>query len=298
MSRPTTSSGSRLFAAAALATSAAGFLPLSPPAQAHPMLPLAPPCSQWAFPGAFSLKQSNGDTVRFNTTGHDVRGWPATATGGINGPLNGFAGGDIQGDKMRFSIDWTNDTTGDYSGLVGNEGIAHGQTQEIFHPDDSAFWDSTVPLVCATPAAGPAAPPAPAAPPPPPAAAAAARLGVNATGPTTLKAGTTGSYTVTVSNPGDLSAPVELFISFNGNLRQTGQPAPSGGFDCTVNNYAGGTTSVHCTAGQLQSKETATITVQGQGSAPGAGQLVANINSSDPAAQFVQKSHTLNVSIT
>src|SRR5664279_1011145 len=195
MSRPTTSSGSRLFAAAALATSAAGFLPLSPPAQAHPMLPLAPPCSQWAFPGAFSLKQSNGDTVRFNTTGHDVRGWPATATGGINGPLNGFAGGDIQGDRMRFSIDWTNDTTGDYSGLVGNGGIAHGQTQEIFHPDDSAFWDSTVPLVCATPAAGPAAPPAPAAPPPPPAAAAAARLGVNATGPTTLKAGTTGSYT-------------------------------------------------------------------------------------------------------
>jgi hypothetical protein len=103
---------------------------------------------------------------------------------------------------------------------------------------------------------------------------------------------------VSVSNPGELSAPVELFISFNGNLRQTGQPAPSTGFDCTVNNYAGGTTSAHCTAGQFGSKQTATITVQGQGSAPGTGQLVVNINSSDPAAQFVQKSHTLNVSIT
>ena len=73
---------------------------------------------------------------------------------------------------------------------------------------------------------------------------------------------------------------------------------PSGGFDWTVNNYAGGTASVHCTVGQFQSKATANITVQGQGSAPGAGQLVVNINSSDPAAQFVQKSQQLNVSIT
>ena len=108
----------------------------------------------------------------------------------------------------------------------------------------------------------------------------------------------TGTYSVTVSNPGDLSAPVELFISFNGNLRQTGQPDSSGGFDCTVNNYAGGTSSVHCTVGQFGSKATANITVQGQGSAPGAGQLVVNINSSDPAAQFVQKSQQLNIAIT
>ena len=61
---------SRLFAAATAIT-AVGFLTVAPPAQAHPMLPfpLAPPCSQWGFPGKFSLKQSNGDTVRFNPTG-------------------------------------------------------------------------------------------------------------------------------------------------------------------------------------------------------------------------------------
>jgi hypothetical protein len=40
-----------------------GFLSVSPPAQAHPILP---PCSQWGFPGDFLLKQSNGDTVEFN----------------------------------------------------------------------------------------------------------------------------------------------------------------------------------------------------------------------------------------
>ncbi|MGZ4577604.1 MAG: hypothetical protein ACXVX1_07770, partial [Mycobacterium sp.] len=71
----------------------------------------------------------------------------------------------------------------------------------------------------------------------------------------------------------------------------------SGGFDCTVNNYAGGTSSVHCTVGQFGAKATATITVQGQGQAPGPGQLVANINSSNSAAQFVQKSQQLNITI-
>jgi hypothetical protein len=101
-----------------------------------------------------------------------------------------------------------------------------------------------------------------------------------------------GTYTVNLSNPGDVSAPVELFINFGGNLQQTGQVTPSGGFNCD------GTTSVHCTVGQLPSKATATITVQGRGSAPGAAQLGANINSSDPAAQFVQKSQQLNISIS
>jgi hypothetical protein len=55
---------------------------------------------------------------------------------------------------------------------------------------------------------------------------------------------------------------------------------------------------VHCSAQQLPSKATTNIVVQGRGSAPGAGHLTVNINSSDPAAQFVQKSNGLNVSIT
>jgi hypothetical protein len=116
-------------------------------------------------------------------------------------------------------------------------------------------------------------------------------------GPTTLPAGQSGTYTVNVSNPGDVSAPVELFISFNGQLQQAGF-TPSGGFNCDVRNYAGGSSSVHCTVGQFQSKATANIVVQGRGSAPGAGHLTATINSSDPGAQFVQKSQQLNVTIT
>ncbi|MDT5066728.1 MAG: hypothetical protein QOK02_2883 [Mycobacterium sp.] len=293
--------------AAATAIGVAGFFTVSAPAHARPMLPLAPgACSQYAFNGNFSLKQANGETVVFSSIGPAASG-NASARGNFNGL--GTVNGGIQGDKLDFTIVWnanapgtTAPSQGDYTGYVSADGFAHGDT--IQHngpfgdaPNPSAHWDSLVPLVCTTPAASAAAP---AAPPPPAssAAAAAARLAVNATGPATLKAGMTGTYTVTVSNPGDLSAPVELFISFNGNLQQTGQPAAAGGFDCTVNNYAGGTSSVHCTVGQFGSKATANITVQGQGSAPGAGQLVVNINSSDPAAQFVQKSQQLNVTIT
>ena len=304
MSQLTIVNRSKLLAAATAIT-AVGFLTVSPPAQAHPTLPLplAPACSQWGFPGKFSLKQSNGDTVRFNATGSSPRGVLAEATT-PNGVLQGSATGDITGDKFFIDIGWNvvPISAGQYSGVVGNDGFVHGETYDAYSTDTRALWDSTVPLVCTTPAASASAPasaPAPAQQPAPPdAQTAAARLGVAVNGPTTLSASTSGTYNVTVSNPGDVGAPVELFISFNGRLRQTGQVTPSGGFDCTVNNYAGGSSSVHCTVGQFGSKATANITVQGQGSAPGAGQLVVNINSSDPAAQFVQKSQQLNVSIT
>jgi hypothetical protein len=284
--------------AAATAITAVGFLTAAPPAHAHPILPLAPACSQYDFPALFWLKQANGDSVEFNGNGPVAFG-PAVATGGTYGALHaperGVTGG-ITGDKVDLTIDWESGAIGRYTGNVGTDGFAHGYTlDQAADAKQIVHWDSTVPLVCTTPAASPATPAQ--QPAPPDAQPAAARLGVAVNGPTTLPAGQSGTYTVSVSNPGDLSAPVELFISFNGNLQQNGF-TPSGGFDCTVNNYAGGTTSVHCTVGQFQSKATANITVQGRGSAPGAGQLVVNINSSDPAAQFVQKSQTLNVSIS
>jgi hypothetical protein len=303
MSQLTIVNRSQLFAAAT-AISAVGFLTVPAPAQAHPMFPLAPACSQYGFNGVFTLKQSNGAVVRFNSTGPVASGTAvATGIGDSYGSMQGPVSGGVQGDKLDFTIRWGVDPPqiGHYTGSVGNDGFAHGNTYDEVGIA-AAQWDSTVPLVCSTPAAPPPAPasaPAPAQQPAPPdAQTAAARLGVAVNGPTTLSAGMSGTYTVSVSNSGDVSAPVELFISFNGKLQQTGQATPSGGFDCTVSNYAGGTTSVHCTVPQFQSKATANITVQGQGSAPGAGQLVVNINSSAPGAQFVQKSQQLNVTIT
>ena len=310
MSHETIMNKSQLFAAATALT-AVGFLTVPAPAQAHPMfpLPLAPPCGRYDFPAVFTLKQSNGYTVHFNGNFQNASG-PAVATGNsgdqLHAPANGVSGGitglDPTGYPLTtFTIVWGSGAVGRYTGSVDSNGFAHGDTFDataIDHP--VAHWDATVPLVCtnAAPPPAPASAPAPASQPAPPdAQTAAARLGVAVNGPITLSAGMSGTYTASVSNSGDVSAPVELFISFNGQLQQTGF-TPSGGFNCEVRNYAGGSSSVHCTVGQFQSKATANIVVQGRGAASGAGQLVVNINSSDPGAQFVQKSQQLNVTIT
>jgi hypothetical protein len=281
--------------AAATALTAVGFLTAAPPAQAHPMLPfpLAPACSQYSFPNGDWPIQINGEPYVIQTH----HGANAAGRVLLNGKYMGSvtSGGIYTNSSnslilVSFTITYNENVMESYAGNVDDDGLVHvGRVGT-----GTGSWDSTRPLECndAPPA------PAPAQQPAPPAAAAAARLGVSVTGPTTLAAGMSGTYTATVTNPGDLSAPVELYVSFGGNLQQTGQVTPSGGFNCDVINNAGGTTAVHCTAPQLPSKATETIVVQGRGSAPGAGHLTVNINSSDPAAQFVQKSQQLNVSIT
>jgi hypothetical protein len=167
-------------AVAATAITAAGFLTVSPPARAHPMLPLAPACNQWGLNGVFSLQQSNGDTVRFTMNGPVASG-TAHATGGLNGPLQGPVSGGIQGDKLDFKVTWGANSVGDYTGSVGSDGFAHGDTSDEWQPigdgpGSYAHWDSTVPLVCSTPATPTPAPishqpvpPALQAPPPAPA---------------------------------------------------------------------------------------------------------------------------------
>ncbi|MFY9918506.1 MAG: hypothetical protein WAL26_08930 [Mycobacterium sp.] len=239
--------------------------------------------------------------MRFEATGSDVDGFRSVAaTGGINGPLQGnYVRGGIKGNRVDFDIDWDSlgpdGAVGRYTGAVDNNGYAHGTTHDALSNGPSARWDSQVPLVCATPAAPPApAPPAPAPEPAPDAQTAVARLGVSVSGPKTLPAGQSGTYTVNIGNAGDASAPVELFISFNVPLQQTNQVAPSDGFNCEVLNSS----AVHCSIPQFLSKAQTSIVVQGRGSTPGTGQLVVNINSSDPGAQFIQKSQQLNVGIT
>ncbi|MCW2663829.1 MAG: hypothetical protein JWP83_4981 [Mycobacterium sp.] len=292
---------------ASTAITPAGSLIGSPSAHAQPMLPLAPSCSQFGFPGNFALKQSTGDTVRFNSTGPVASG-PAHATGGINGDFDGTVNGGIEGDKLDFTISWGiifwNQSTaskGHYTGFVDNEGFAHGDTYDESR-GASGHWDSTVPLVCATsaaPAPAPAPPPSPVSHQPvPPAAAAGDRMAVNAAGPTTLPAGLSGTYTVNVADNGDVGASAEVFINFGGALDQTDQVTPSGGFNCTVSRGDKGVNAtVHCTAQQLSPKTTTPIVVHGRGMSPGAGQLVMTVNS-DPGVQFDNKTQQLNVKIT
>jgi hypothetical protein len=275
--------------AAATGLTAAGSLIVPAPAQAGPMLPLplAPPCSQFNFyTGDWPVTVVGVGSPQVIQTHHGP-----TAAGRVltNGAYQGsVTSGGIYGRNVDFTITFGNNLRRHYTGMVGDDGLVSNGVASDENGGNPVPWLTGNPLVCID------------APPPaaPDAQTAAARLGVSVNGPTTLPAGQSGTYTVNVSNSGDVGAPVELYVSYSGNLQQTGQVTPSGGFNCDVLNYAGGTSSVHCTVGQFGPKATETIVVQGRGSAPGAGGLGVNINSSDPAAQFVQKSQKLNVTIT
>jgi hypothetical protein len=292
MSHATIVNRAQLFTAAT-AISAAACLTVAAPAPAHPMLPLAPACSQYSFPNGDWPIQIQGGGLFVISTHHG-----ATAAGRVlsNGKYQGnvTSGGIYNGRNVDFTITFADGVMGRYRGVVGDDALVHGGVGDPTGDIPAPHWDSTRPLEC-----NDAPPPPPAQQPAPPdAQTAAARLGVVVNGPTTLPANTSGTYTVSLSNSGDVSAPVELYISFAAPIQQTGQVTPSGGFNCEVLNHAGGSTAVHCTVQQLQSKATANIVVQGRGSTPGAGHLTATINSAAPEAQFVQKSQQLNVSIT
>jgi hypothetical protein len=161
MSRMTIVNRSQLFAAATT-ISAVGFLILPASAQAFPILP---PCSQWGFPGYFSLYQSTGDSVSFTATGPTVHGFIPVSAESIDRTMYAHGGidGSITGDHVDFSILWElgppGGSNGRYLGNVGTDGYAHGSTYDTYDPDPRhvAHWDSQVPLVCITPTAQPPA---------------------------------------------------------------------------------------------------------------------------------------------
>jgi hypothetical protein len=283
--------GTAVVLAAVIAAGAGA--PSAAAAPALPMLPLGPPaCSQYGFTGDFGMKQDNGWQVFFTSTGSAASGRAVAVNGNTKGTGSVISGG-VQGRNVDLTIHWDSGYNQHYFGAVGDDGYVHKGGTINQSDATSANWDSDRPLGCAD---APPAPPPP--PPPPPNTQTAGGLAVSVNGPTTLPAGLSGTYNVPVSNSGDSGAPVELFISYSGQLQQTGQVTPSGGFNCEVLNYAGGTSSVHCTVQQLQSKATANIMVQGRGSAPGAAQLDVHISSAAPGAQFVQASQQLHVTIT
>ena len=138
MSQLTIVSRSQLLAAATAIT-AAGFLTVSPPVQAHPMLPLAPACNQYVFNGDFTLRQDNGALISFTSTG-PVAGGTVRA-----GTDSGTVTGAIQGRNVHFTINWGGpDIQPEYIGTVGDDALIHngGQRGTPF------TWDSTRPLGC------------------------------------------------------------------------------------------------------------------------------------------------------
>ncbi|GFG53419.1 hypothetical protein CQY20_12235 [Mycolicibacterium agri] len=151
----------------AVASSAIGALSLlaPPPAQALPR------CNQFGFPGDVLLRQTNGWSVAFSSTGTTASG-PAHATGDSGATMDGTVSGSIfKNRRVNLVIKWNGGPTGEYTGQVGDDyhisgDTAGGGTQSKFR--------SVFPISCLIPAAaeppleGPLpAEPAPAPPPPP-----------------------------------------------------------------------------------------------------------------------------------
>ena len=141
--------------AAATAVCAVGLLVIPTLAGAGPMFPLAPACTQFGFTGGFSLRQNNGFQVFFSSTGLVAKG-KAVAVGDDNvTKLTGTVSGGIQGRNVDFTIGWDGGGKGIYTGTVGDDGFAHGNTS---HADVEPYggasrpapsrWDSTSPLGC------------------------------------------------------------------------------------------------------------------------------------------------------
>jgi hypothetical protein len=105
-------------------------------------------------------------------------------------------------------------------------------------------------------------------------------------GPTSLQAGLSGTYEVTIRNDGNVAATVELHIVFAGALDQTGQIVADAGLACEVGHDAGINAAVRCTGGQVEAGGSVTVVVQGRGQTAGEGQLVATINASRSVLEF------------
>jgi hypothetical protein len=266
-----------------------GLLAGPPAAQAAPYN-----CSQWGFSGHTDFQQSDGWVLSFNSTGPSAGG-PVLAQDGHfpnTGPdkHGNVTGGVVNGQGIDIQVHWDNGTVSKYSGEVDPSG---GVTGNVYVPAqdpsvtgrDMASYTSVRPLKCVT-AAAPAPPPdpqvvlAPGAKDTPhdlkPQGLPAATSVQIKSGPTTLPAGMSGTYVVTVTNTSTDTKPVQVAIIFAGKLEQTGQINAQGGLNCVLGNDAGINAAVNCTGPIPQGSYD--IVVQGRGSAPGAGQLIAKLD--------------------
>jgi hypothetical protein len=142
---------------------AAGFLTLPPTAHADPG------CTQYGVVGDFGLRQSNGYAVAWygsNAIQQSFTGDQATTTSVSGGAVldRGTIYGGVQGGHVDFTIHWDSGLRGHYAGDVGDDGFAHGRTNDEANPGSTANWDSTSPFQCATPVVAPPALPPPAQP--------------------------------------------------------------------------------------------------------------------------------------
>lgn len=240
----------------------------------------------WDLSGRWTLSQTNMTDGNFvivdlRQTGNQLAGAAAFQ---ITGSRNVY--GSINGNFLEFTVPWARtDMVGVYTGAIDAQGRIGGTTFDRNHPKTTAGWRGDRAAKCIVAANQP--PPAGAPPVKAlgrvklPAAAGSQGAGltvVSLKGPSSLQAGLSGTYTVTIKNTGSVSAPVELHIIFAKALDQTGQIVAGAGLACAIGHDAGINAGLTCTGGQLAGGESTTVIVQGRGQNAGVGVLLATIN--------------------
>lgn len=121
-------------------------------AGARPPVPLAPACDQFQFIGDYSLRQANGFTVQFRSTGPSASGSASALDSSGKTAMTGTVSGGINRTTIDFTIRWSSGPRGHYTGDINGDGFARGTTVDEAHPGPITNWGATVPLGCATPA--------------------------------------------------------------------------------------------------------------------------------------------------
>jgi hypothetical protein len=102
-------------------------------------------------------------------------------------------------------------------------------------------------------------------------------------GPTSLPAGLSGTYTVTIQNVGNAPGPLEAHIGFSGVIDQTDQIRAGNGLSCAIEDGTpfNANQVVHCTGATLQQMDHVTIVVQGRAQTAGEGRVWVQLNYND-----------------
>lgn len=152
-------STSHTFLSAAAAVTTIGLLTGPAPAQAYPMVPLAPACSGYQFPGGeVTLHYPNIGETKFDTVLGGTHVDTKATTFYPNGTsMSGTVIGDLNGSKIHLEVTRQGYTPLILDGEVGADNRAHG-TYTFRNGADSGDWDSLTAFTC-VPAPTPQAPP-------------------------------------------------------------------------------------------------------------------------------------------
>ncbi|MGD1171142.1 hypothetical protein ACKUVQ_24140 [Mycobacterium seoulense] len=138
-----------LFAATGFVSAALLSAPALAPAR--PPLPLDPVCDRYQFIGDYSLRQANGFTVQFRSTGPSASGSASALDSSGKTAMTGTVSGGINRTTIDFTIRWGSGPRGHYTGEINGDGFARGTTVDEANPGPITNWGATVPLGCATP---------------------------------------------------------------------------------------------------------------------------------------------------